>query len=117
MKRLDFSKGWTFYKESSQKRETVDLPHDAMQYEPRGAEMPSGGAGAYYAGGIYRYEKVLDCAAELLDKHVELVFEGVYKDAQVYWTENCYFPTLMATRLSRWFWTGSWTPPGKTESV
>lgn len=84
MKRLDFSKGWTFYKESSQKRETVDLPHDAMQYEPRGAEMPSGGAGAYYAGGIYRYEKVLDCAAELLDKHVELVFEGVYKDAQVY---------------------------------
>ena len=84
MKRIDFNKGWTFYKENTDTRLTVDLPHDAMQYETRSANEPSGAAGAFFAGGIYRYEKKIEDVSALLDKHVEIVFEGVYKDAQVY---------------------------------
>lgn len=83
MKKIDFSRNWLFYKEGSAK-ERIDIPHDAMQYEKRAAENPSGAAGGFFSGGIYYYEKKIDSALSLRDKHLEVVFEGVYKDAEVY---------------------------------
>lgn len=83
MQKIDFSRNWIFYKENSAK-ERINVPHDAMQYEKRRAENPSGAAGAFFAGGIYYYEKKIEKAAALSDKHAEIVFEGIYKNAEVY---------------------------------
>ena len=83
MKKIDFSQNWLFYKEGSDKKQ-VHIPHDAMQYEQRAADNPSGAAGAFFSGGVYYYEKKIEHVEMLADKHVELVFEGVYKDAKVY---------------------------------
>lgn len=83
MQKIDFSQNWMFYKENTAK-ERINVPHDAMQYEKRAADNPSGAAGAFFAGGIYYYEKKIEDVSALLDKHVEIVFEGVYKDAEVY---------------------------------
>ena len=83
MKKVDFSQNWLFYKEGSEKRQ-VHVPHDAMQYEQRAADNPSGAAGAFFAGGRYYYEKKIENVPELIQKHAEIVFEGVYKDTKVY---------------------------------
>ena len=56
MKKVDFSQNWLFYKEGSEKKQ-VHVPHDAMQYEQRTSDNPSGAAGAFFAGGVYYYEK------------------------------------------------------------
>ena len=84
MKKLSFNEKWTFYKKGENKRQTVTIPHDAMIHEKREPDCPSGSAGGYFPGGIYYYEKRLENVEELLGKHVELLFEGVYKDAKVY---------------------------------
>lgn len=84
MKKLSFNEKWTFYKKGQNKRQTVTIPHDAMIHEKREPDCPSGSAGGYFPGGIYYYEKRLENVEELLGKHVELLFEGVYKDAKVY---------------------------------
>ena len=82
MKRLDFCKGWTFTKEDGTSR-ILDLPHDAQLEERRGADEKSGSAGAYFAGGVYTYEKTID-GTSLKDKAVLLQFGGVYRKAAVY---------------------------------
>lgn len=83
MKKVDFSQNWLFYKEGSE-RKHIHVPHDAMQYEKRAADNPSGAAGAFFTGGVYYYEKKIENVSALLNKHLEIVFEGVYKDAEVY---------------------------------
>ena len=56
---------------------TVRVPHDAMLGERRSADAPTANAGAYFHGGTYRYEHVLDVPASWAHKHVFLEFEGV----------------------------------------
>ena len=82
MTRIDFCKNWTFTREGAAPR-VLDLPHDAQMEETRGADMPSGSAGAYFAGGKYVYEKTFD-GAGLSDKAVMLQFGGVYRKAEVF---------------------------------
>ena len=82
MTRIDFCKNWTFTREGAAPR-VLDLPHDAQMEETRGADMPSGSAGAYFAGGKYVYEKTFDDAG-LSDKAVMLQFGGVYRKAEVF---------------------------------
>ena len=62
----------------------ITLPHDAMLVEKRSPKNPTGGAGAYFGTGTYIYEKELEVPAEWKSKHVELQFEGVYKNSKVY---------------------------------
>lgn len=83
MEKMDFSQNWLFYKKGSEKRH-IHVPHDAMQYEQRASDNPSGAAGAFYAGGVYYYEKKIENVSALINKHVEILFEGIYKDAKVY---------------------------------
>lgn len=83
MKKQDFNQEWIFYKENSTDKERVRLPHDAMILEARNPESPSGSAGAFFPGGIYYYEKKFVVPTKWQDKHMELVFDGVYRNAEI----------------------------------
>lgn len=61
----------------------VTLPHDARQVSGRAADAPSGGSGAYYLGGCYTYTKTLPLTAEQAEGYVQLLFDGVYRKAEV----------------------------------
>ena len=80
---FDFNRGWEFQKENGEKR-IVDLPHDAMLTEKRYAACRSGVQGAFFPGGKYRYSKKLNISKEDLAKKIELFFEGVYRNAEVF---------------------------------
>ncbi len=62
--------------------EPVTLPHDAMigtERDPSGSHM-----NAYFPDGVWEYSKTFDAPAEWRDRRVRLLFEGVYRDAQVF---------------------------------
>lgn len=61
----------------------VRVPHDAMLYEERSADAPTGSAGAYFWGGTYRYDYELEVPLTWEGKHVELELEGVMGHALV----------------------------------
>ena len=89
MKAQSFNLGWSFFKEGHENnKKTVTLPHDAMLYENRSKDNPSGAACAYFAGGKYIYEKTIAADEGWSDKSVILEFEGVYQKAVVYVNEN-----------------------------
>ena len=89
MKARSFNLGWSFFKEGCENnKKTVTLPHDAMLYENRSKDNPSGAACAYFSGGKYIYEKTIVADEGWRDKSVVLEFEGVYQKAVVYVNEN-----------------------------
>ncbi len=84
MIRRQFNDNWNFKKQGASSGRVITLPHDAMLEEKRAPENATGSAGAYFGTGCYEYEKELEVPAEWEDKHVELQFEGVYKNSKVY---------------------------------
>lgn len=88
MKKIDYTQNWAFYKKGEDTKRVVSLPHDAMMHEVRRQDCASGSAGGFFPGGIYCYEKKIENVKELIDKHVEILFDGVYKDAKVYLNEE-----------------------------
>ena len=84
MERIDFCKNWTYRRAGEQTAYAVTLPHDAMIHEVRDAKNASGSAGAYFAGGIYEYEKSFFVPESWKDKYVTFLFEGVYKNSEVF---------------------------------
>ncbi|MBQ8627051.1 MAG: glycoside hydrolase family 2 protein, partial [Agathobacter sp.] len=84
MIRQQFNNNWIFKKQCEATGRGITLPHDAMLEEKRAQENATSSAGAYFATGIYEYEKELEVPAEWENKHVELQFEGVYKNSKVY---------------------------------
>ncbi len=84
MKKQDFNLGWRYMKEGYSMAEAVILPHDAMIHEKRAADSPGGSAVGWFTGGKYTYVKVFEAPDEWNAKHIELLFEGVYKNAVVY---------------------------------
>ena len=79
----DLNENWLFAKEGSAGRR-VDLPHDAMLEEKRAGDCPGGKDSGYFPGGKYRYLKQFTLQREDLKKHVFLLFEGVYRNAEVF---------------------------------
>lgn len=79
MQSVSFNDNWNFMKEGAQPV-AVTLPHDAMQTEPRTADAPSGGGGAYYLGGKYAYEKKFTPEEPGV---YTLSFDGVYRRSTV----------------------------------
>lgn len=79
-----FNTKWTFYKEGSDQKQTVDLPHDAMINEPRDPNSPGGRDVAFFTGGVYHYEKTFFVPDDWRQKHVLFEFEGVYHQAKVF---------------------------------
>jgi hypothetical protein len=78
-----FNTGWTVRREDGA-TEAVVLPHDAMLAEPRSAEAASGSHGGYFPGGRYTYVRRWTAPADLGDRAVALVFEGVQGACEVF---------------------------------
>ena len=79
-----FDRDWTFWSDSHPTKQTVSIPHDAMQTEERCDTLSDGRHNGFYPGGVYHYEKTIDVPAEWLQKHVTLQFEGVYQRSKVF---------------------------------
>ena len=105
MRKIDFNRGWTFYKAENRaeggagsaecqwsESQLVNLPHDAMIWEERDAECRNGKATGYFPGGYYRYTKEFAWKEEYQGKKLFLEFEGVYQNATVFINgEKVYF--------------------------
>lgn len=78
MKTLDFNRGWNFSCPDG-RSSNVTLPHDAMLNTERSKEPGfTWFLLAGWQGNDYTYTKTLTITQELLHKHLELEFEGVY---------------------------------------
>ncbi len=62
----------------------LDLPHDWSIELERRPDAPSGSQGGFFIDGVGWYRKHLDVPADWGDRHVEIEFEGVYRDAEVW---------------------------------
>lgn len=80
----NFLEGWSFWSDTHKERQTVTLPHDAMQTETRSAEYANTRAMGYYPGNKYHYEKIITATPAMLKQHVTLRFEGVWQNSKVY---------------------------------
>lgn len=80
----DFNQNWQFWSDTQPNKQVVNLPHDAMQTETRSADVKEGRHNGFYPGNVYHYEKTFTADASLLQKHVTLAFEGVYRNSKVF---------------------------------
>ena len=80
----DFNQDWQFWSDTQPNKQVVNLPHDAMQTETRSADVKEGRHNGFYPGNVYHYEKTFTADASLLQKHVTLAFEGVYRNSKVF---------------------------------
>jgi beta-galactosidase len=64
---------------------TVNLPHDWSIESPPERTNPSAAGAGYFPAGIGWYRKTFRAPAAWRGKRVSVDFEGVYKDAAVYW--------------------------------
>lgn len=80
-----FNQGWEFWtRENPEYRKKVTLPHDAMLYEKRVPYLVGGEASGYFPGGYYYYEKKIMPNQSMLEKEIQLEFDGVYQKSKVY---------------------------------
>lgn len=77
MKKIDFNEGWICNEKQ------VLIPHDAMIHEKRDPKSTGGSAHGYFPGGKYVYKKNFEVSQEMLDMHMEIEFEGVYRNSEV----------------------------------
>ena len=61
----------------------VNLPHDAMRTELRQAQSRNGVQSGYFPGGKYTYWRSVEIDHSWLSKRIELLFEGVYRNATI----------------------------------
>jgi hypothetical protein len=62
----------------------VTVPHDWMIEQPVNISNPSGPAGGFYPGGVGWYRNHLDLGSYQESDHFYLLFEGVYRDADIF---------------------------------
>ncbi len=82
MKKIDFGKDWKFRYTNGTWLDVI-LPHDAQLLEKRQKDAPGGSGHGFFPGNVYEYEKRFIAEENWKDQHVELLFEGIYKDATV----------------------------------
>ena len=85
MQTINLATEWRFWRnaEGTGESQLVSVPHDAMLSEPRSADAPTGSAGSYFQGGIYRYEHDLLVTPAMEGCALVVEFEGVYRNATV----------------------------------
>ncbi|MBQ6522004.1 MAG: DUF4982 domain-containing protein [Atopobiaceae bacterium] len=85
MQTIELAEGWSFWRnaEGTGEAQRVRVPQDAMLSEPRSADAPTGSAGSYFPGGIYRYERTIEVLPAWEGCSLVLGFEGVYRNATV----------------------------------
>lgn len=88
MKAIDFNDGWAWRHLDADagagQWSSVTLPHDAMLGEPRYTEAAGGANTGWFDGRDYEYVKEFTPSIELIDQHIVLEFEGVYRNAEVW---------------------------------
>lgn len=87
MEKIDFNKGWKVTQlDRVENTKIVDVPYDAMFYEERRPDAPSGKNCCWVDCHDYSFEKELEISPEVIieKKAVILEFEGVYHNAEVY---------------------------------
>lgn len=82
MKKIGFGTNWIF--DSKGSKIVVTLPHDAQLLDNRDASSEGGSGHGYFVGNIYTYEKYFDVPEDWANKHIEILFEGIYKNATIY---------------------------------
>lgn len=80
---LNFNRNWQFIKEDGTIH-NITLPHDAMITEKRDINCWNSKQSGYFVGGKYIYKKIFSISEKNLNKVIELYFEGVYQNAQVF---------------------------------
>ena len=81
--RISLDRGWTFALNGGAVQK-VDVPHDwGIAFAPRVASA-SLGDGGFFDGGVGVYERTFALSSDdLATRELELVFDGVYRDADV----------------------------------
>jgi len=82
MRKINFNENWTF-KTKEHQISNLTLPHDAQLLDGRRADSPGGSGHGYFVGNVYEYEKHFDVPADWSNQHVEILFEGVYRNCEV----------------------------------
>ena len=82
--KTDFNSGWRYGHLGETARAEVELPHDAMLRERRGADCPGGKNTGWFEGHDYVYEKRFSVPEEWREREIYFEFEGVYRNAKVY---------------------------------
>lgn len=84
MRTYSFATDWRVSVLGENAFKTVELPHDAMRYEARVDDAPSGTHGAYFIGNDYEYVKTFLVENGFETERHFLHFEGAYRFAEVY---------------------------------
>lgn len=92
MLRKPFNDGWTVVPKQSlfaaalapAAPSRVTLPHDALRDLPRTPASPNGAHSGYFPSAHVVYDKAFPAPQEWADKAVVVTFDGVYRDAVVY---------------------------------
>lgn len=85
MKKLDFNSGWTCRNlTTGGEAYPVRLPHDAMRTEERNDSSLGTDNIGWYVACDYEYAKVLTVPEAELSQTMTLMFESVYRNAEVY---------------------------------
>lgn len=92
--RLALDTGWAFHLGDASGAETpgfdasawtaVEVPHDWSIGLPRGEKEPTGGNGGFFQTGIGWYRRSFEAPASWRGQRIELEFEGVYQNAEVW---------------------------------
>lgn len=103
MKKISFNDDWNF-KTSERQLNGVTLPFDAQLLDGRSADSPGGGGHGYFLGNTYEYEKHFLAPLKWKDNHVQILFEGVYRNCEVFLNgkklgEHCYGYTQFTVDL------------------
>ncbi|ARC58640.1 Beta-galactosidase BoGH2A [Frondihabitans sp. 762G35] len=75
---------WSFRRSGERDARLIRLPHDAMISERRGSDAPAGADGGWFHGGRYVYSTRFRGDASRAGSEVEIRFEGVQGDAEVF---------------------------------
>ena len=83
MRKILFNDDWLFYKDGCRENaQLVQLPHDAMIYEPRSRENTAGLG--YFPGGKYIYEKTWIAPKDCAEKTYLLGYTQFYVELSAY---------------------------------
>lgn len=84
MKRIDFNKSWRVTRlDDKSNTKVVDVPYDAMFYEDRKDDAPSGKNCCWFDCHDYVFEKELIITPDQVDQTLIMEFESVYHNAEV----------------------------------
>lgn len=88
MKKIAWNEEWKFRKKGCEEWNQISIPHDAMLFEQRKSDSEGESAIGFFTGGIYEYCKSLKIPEEWKDDKVEIEFEGIYNQSEI-WVNGC----------------------------